>query len=342
MVYVTGRLFARFVPTSYLPLFFSQLTLEQISVLYKYGQFLYTIGNYSGTADYLYHFRVLSTDPDLNLSAHWGKLACDILLGKWDTALEELDSLRESIDARLPGPAPDPSSVGSSSLIQLQSRTWLLHWSLFVYFNHPQGRTLLLETFLSPAYLNTIQTSSPWVLRYLAGAAIVTRKTANSTSSRARHAIRDIVRVIQTEEYQYKDPITQFLKDLYVDFDFEAAQRSLTVAERVVENDFFLGNFRQDFMDNARYLISEAYCRIHQKIDIEYVPCHASLLIHSDVFDSDLSARLNLSQEEGEKWIVNLIRDMRMGADAKIDLEKVRLCRFSPWVMNFQFPSLTS
>jgi translation initiation factor 3 subunit E len=241
--------------------------------LYKYGQFLYTIGNYSGTADYLYHFRVLSTDPDLNLSAHWGKLACDILLGKWDTALEELDSLRESIDARLPGPAPDPSSVSSSSLVQLQSRTWLLHWSLFVYFNHPQGRTLLLETFLSPAYLNTIQTSCPWILRYLAGAAIVTRKTANSTSSRARHAIRDIVRVIQTEEYQYKDPITQFLKDLYVDFDFEAAQQSLTVAERVVENDFFLGNFRQDFMDNARYLISEAYCRIHQKIDIESVPC---------------------------------------------------------------------
>ena len=166
----------------------------------------------------------------------------------------------------------------------------------------------------------------------MAGAAIVTRKTANSASSRARHAIRDIVRVIQTEEYQYKDPITQFLKDLYVDFDFEAAQQSLTVAERVVENDFFLGNFRQDFMDNARYLISEAYCRIHQKIDIECAPCpcRASLLIYSDVFDSDLSARLNLSQEEGEKWIVNLIRDMRMGADAKIDLEKVRLHRFSP------------
>ena len=328
-MYVPDRFFPQLVPTTHIHSFF-QLTLEQISVLYKYGQFLYTIGNYSGTADYLYHFRVLSTDPDLNLSAHWGKLACDILLGKWDTALEELDSLRESIDARLPGPAPDSSSVGSSSLIQLQSRTWLLHWSLFVYFNHPQGRTLLLETFLSPAYLNTIQTSSPWVLRYLAGAAIVTRKTANSTSSRARHAIRDIVRVIQTEEYQYKDPITQFLKDLYVDFDFEAAQRSLTVAERVVENDFFLGNFRQDFMDNARYLISEAYCRIHQKIDIEYIPCRASLLMHSDVFGSDLSARLNLSQEEGEKWIVNLIRDMRMGADAKIDLEKVRLCRFSP------------
>jgi len=32
---------------------------------------------------------------------------------------------------------------------------------------------------------------------------------------------------------------------------------------------------------------------------------------------------LNLSEEEGEKWIVNLIRETRMGADAKIDLEKV-------------------
>ena len=37
---------------------------------------------------------------------------------------------------------------------------------------------------------------------------------------------------------------------------------------------------------------------------------------------SDLSARLNLPPEEGEKWIVNLIRETRMGADAKIDLEK--------------------
>lgn len=38
---------------------------------------------------------------------------------------------------------------------------------------------------------------------------------------------------------------------------------------------------------------------------------------------SDLSDRLNLSRDEGEKWIVNLIRETRMGADAKIDLEKV-------------------
>lgn len=248
-----------------------QLTLEHISALYTFGQFQYTYGNYSGAADYLYHFRILSTDADLNLSAHWGKLACDILSGNWDTALEELNSLREVIDSRSASTSnPIPTQSSESALAQLQSRTWLLHWSLFVYFNHAQGRTLLLETFLSPAYLNTIQTSCPWILRYLAAAAIVTRKAASATSGRAKHALKEIVRVIQMEEYQYKDPVTQFLRELYVEFDFEAAQKSLAIAERVTENDFFLVDLKQEFLDNARYLISEAYCRIHQKIDIEY------------------------------------------------------------------------
>ncbi|TBU51218.1 eukaryotic translation initiation factor 3 subunit 6 [Dichomitus squalens] len=285
------------------------VTLDQITALYNFGKFQYSYGNYSGAADYLYHFRVLSTDPDLTISAHWGKLACDILTGKWDVALEELNSLRDAIDSRAPShPQFATPSSGSAdpALAQLHSRTWLLHWSLFVYFNHPQGRTLLLETFLAPTYLNTIQTSSPWILRYLATAAVLSRKSASGAlSSRVRHSIREIVKVIQMEEYQYQDPVTQFLKELYVEFDFEAAQKELSKAEVVVSNDFFLGEFREDFMDNARYLISEAYCRIHERIDI-----------------GDLSERLNLSRDEGEKWIVNLIRETRMGADAKIDLEK--------------------
>lgn len=40
----------------------------------------------------------------------------------------------------------------------------------------------------------------------------------------------------------------------------------------------------------------------------------------------DLSKTLNLSNEEGEKWIVNLIRDSRIGVEAKIDLKSVSYC----------------
>ncbi|CAZ82678.1 unnamed protein product [Tuber melanosporum] len=71
-------------------------------------------------------------------------------------------------------------------------------------------------------------------------------------------------------------------------------------AEEVLGSDFFLASSAASFVDSARHLISESYCKIHQRIDIK-----------------DLAQRLNLTQDEGEKWIVNLIRDTRV--DAKID-----------------------
>ena len=226
---------------------------------------------------------VLCAYVDRTTSAHWGKLASDILTGNWEVALEELNTLREAIDSRAASTSttsllssPSSNMVSDPALAQLHSRTWLVHWSLFVYFNHPHGRTLLLDTFMSPAYLNTIQTSCPWILRYLSAAAVLSRKTSSSqsapgappVSSRVRNALREIVKVVQTEEYQYQDLVTTFLKELYVEFDFEAAQKALKAAIDVVGNDFFLGEFKDDFLDNARYLISEAYCRIHQKIDL--------------------------------------------------------------------------
>ena len=51
-----------------------------------------------------------------------------------------------------------------------------------------------------------------------------------------------------------------------MEFEFEAAQRELSL--QIVGEDCFLNESRDEFLDNARYLISEAYCRIHQKIDI--------------------------------------------------------------------------
>ena len=51
----------------------------------------------------------------------------------------------------------------------------------------------------------------------------------------------------------------------------------------------------------------------------------------TNVLYSDLSERLNLSRDEGEKWIVNLIRESRMGADAKIDLEKASKFDVTPF-----------
>ena len=45
--------------------------------------------------------------------------------------------------------------------------------------------------------------------------------------------MKDLVRVIQQESYTYRDPITEFLECLYVNFDFDGAQKKLVECETV-------------------------------------------------------------------------------------------------------------
>jgi len=225
-----------------------------VDLLYAYAKFQYECGNYSGAAEYLYFCRVLLPPSNKNyLSAIWGKLASEILM----------------------------------------QRTWLIHWSLFVFFNHPKGRDLIIDMFLyQPQYLNAIQTQCPHILRYLTTAAI--------TNKKRRNVLKDLVKIIQQESYTYKDPITEFLECLYVNFDFDGAQQKLRDCETVLLNDFFLVACIDDFIENARLFIFETFCRIHQCISI-----------------SMLAEKLNMKPEEAERWIVNLIRNARL--DAKID-----------------------
>ncbi|KAF2723454.1 eukaryotic translation initiation factor 3, subunit 6 [Polychaeton citri CBS 116435] len=270
------------------------VTPQMVDQLYEFGQFQYSCGTYEEAGDLLYQFRILSTDNDKVNAATWGKLACDILSTNWESAMEEVQKLKESIDTRL----------FNNPLAQLQHRTWLIHWSLFPFFNHEPAREALIEIFFSPAYINTIQTSCPWVLRYLAAAVITNRNRPGSKNQfmygNYQKQLKDLVRIVRQEGYEYNDPVTAFIKALYVDFDFEEAQKRLSESEEILRTDFFLLAAADAFVDAARHLISESYCKIHQRIDIK-----------------DLSKRLGLSEVEGEKWIVNLIRDTRV--DAKID-----------------------
>ncbi|KAJ2822406.1 eukaryotic translation initiation factor 3 subunit E [Coemansia erecta] len=262
-----------------------QCTPEMVLELYNFGQLQYSSGNYGASADILLHFSILSTDPELTLSAMWGKLASEILFGNWEVGFDDLLKLRETIDkTHFKTPAE-----------QLQQRMWLLHWSLFVFFNHPKGRDGIVETFMLQHYVSTIQNACPWILRYLV-AAIVTNR-------RKRSMVQDLVKIIQQVSYMYQDPITEFIEALYVDFDFTRAAQKLEECEEVLENDFFLTHAVDDFVENARFFYAEVYCRIHKRIDM-----------------AGLTARLNMKPEDGEKWMVKLIRESRM--DAKVDFKE--------------------
>ncbi|CCX09811.1 putative eukaryotic translation initiation factor 3 subunit EifCe [Pyronema domesticum] len=269
-----------------------QITHEMIDVLFEFGQQQFSCGNYAAASDLLYQFRILSTDSEKTAQATWGKLACDILRTEWESAMEEVTKVKDLIEQKL----------YNNPVAQLQHRSWLIHWALFPFFNYDAARETLIELFFSPAFINTIQTACPWILRYLA-AAVITNRNRNRNAGQYQKQLKDLVRVVKQEHYEYQDPITEFVTALRIDYDFEEAQRKLSEAEEVLKSDFFLVATAATFVDSARHLISESYCQIHQRIDIK-----------------DLAKRLNLSQDEGEKWIVNLIRDTRV--DAKIDYKE--------------------
>jgi len=237
------------------------VTPEMVSALYDFGQFQYSCGDYQSASELLYQFRILSTDNDKVAAANWGKLAADILTTNWESAMEEVSKVREIIDTRL----------FNNPLAQLQHRSWLIHWSLFPFFNHEPARDALTELFFSPTYINTIQTYCPWVLRYLVAAVITNRNrhVGKNQQSQYQKQVKDLVRIVRQEGYEYSDPLTEFVKALYVDFDFDEAQKKLLQSDELLRSDFFLVATADSFTDAARHHISESYCRIHQRIDIK-------------------------------------------------------------------------
>eukprot|EP00614_Pseudopedinella_elastica_P035382 CAMPEP_0172617354 /NCGR_PEP_ID=MMETSP1068-20121228/70197_1 /TAXON_ID=35684 /ORGANISM="Pseudopedinella elastica, Strain CCMP716" /LENGTH=456 /DNA_ID=CAMNT_0013423099 /DNA_START=90 /DNA_END=1460 /DNA_ORIENTATION=+ len=279
---------------------------DALEKYYRVAKFEYECGQYEAAAPMLTNFLLVEENKqpsnDLGFAALWGKFAALILLPnegyatKWDLALVEFEKLKAAIDAR-----------GDSDKQQLQQRTWLLHWSLFVFWNHPKGRDLIIDAFLSEKYLQAIQINAPHLLRYLATAMIVNK--------RRRSELKGLERVIQQERYTYSDPVTKFLECLRVDFDFDGAQEMLGECQLMLKSDYFLCNCTDDFVKAARFFIFETYCRIHEKIDI-----------------TGLATKLMMEPEDAELWIVNLIRGAQL--DAKIDSKNNCV------IMGSNFPSV--
>ncbi|KDD74800.1 eIF3 subunit 6 N terminal domain-containing protein [Helicosporidium sp. ATCC 50920] len=255
---------------------------EQIDALYHFAKWNFECGNYTAAAEYLYHYRMLSTNAERGASALWGKLAAGVLLQDFESAMEDLLKLKELIDLDTFAP------VGR----QLASRAWLLHWSLFVFFNHENGLNALLDLFMQERYLTALQMVAPHLLRYVTVAAVVNR--------RRRATLKDLVRVIAQEQYQYKDPVTEFLRSLMAEADFEGAQAALVAAEPLLAADFFLAAAAPAFFESARTLLFESYCRVHRAVRLDTI-----------------GSRLGMDGEATEKWIVDLVRAARL--HAKID-----------------------
>merc|ERR1712151_466355 len=138
------------------------------------------------------------------------------------------------------------------------------------------------------------------MFRYV-GACLVLQKRYTTAN-----ALKEIVKHMHHTGPSYNDPVTRFLTALYIDIDFDQAQKELQQCALVCKVDYFLSDKWAEFEENARLLIFETYCRIHQCINIGMI-----------------ASKLNMSEEEAELWIVKLIQNAKL--DARIDSEKSRV-----------------
>ncbi|CAM9908312.1 unnamed protein product [Chrysoparadoxa australica] len=280
----------------------SDQTLDAVADLAKFN---YDCGAYKTAGEQLGLYLQLTggaTNTARGPSVLWGKLSCAILDTEAETALQLIREVKQIIDFKTSNP-----------LEQLQQRSWLLHWSLFVFFTHANGRDELVTMFMEEKFMQAIQTNCPWMLRYLVTAVILTKSSASM--QRRRYVMKDLIRVLGQEKANYSDPITSFMECLYVQFDFDGAMEMRKKCEEVLLADFFLCNVAEEFMEQARLFIFETYCRIHQKIEVDM-----------------LASKMGMEKEAAEKWIVDLIRGSQL--DAKID------SRSSVIIMGSTFPSV--
>lgn len=291
-----------------------------VDAFYRYGKFNYEIGNYQDTTYIMLYYRELApSDAPNAFMALWGKISSQLLMLRTTdnlaNTLKDIQALQKILDER-----DDVSEKGPTfQLEQLQFRSWLLHWSLFLFFKFPiedpgedtDGSAVeagcpnaesankfllgqMVDFFFHRKHLAAIQTNCPWLLRYLVVAVFILYRSGD------RKYRRFLSNVCKQEAYHYKDPLTTFVDNLYINFNFDKAHETLKECEIVMSNDFFLQHLVDDFLKNARMAIFETFCLIHTKIDTKM-----------------LSGKVDVAEEDAEAWLVNLIQGAKMGA--KID-----------------------
>ena len=278
------------------------ITQEMMLEYYKFAKFKYECGQYSEAetmlANYLIPNGMIGNDKE-RLGALWGRLSCFIMLGNWESSGIVLESLKKHIE-RIP--------IASEQLVQ---RAWLLHWALFVQFNQRDDRDSHFDIFSDRSYIQTIENLCPWMIRYYIASVILSN----------RRRISDRFKEIKSIEADYEDSFTEFITCIYEKFDFDEAKEKLEVCKKCIKNDFFLQVHETKFINKARSLICEVYCTINHTVDLP-----------------SLASKLELSEEEAEKWMVDMVRNASFSSalDARIDSSSKRVVMSSPTKLALQ------
>jgi len=161
----------------------------------------------------MYHLRKITSDL---LQVLWGCLSCKTLLDNWAEAHRTLVAVKTTIEILV-------AANKITTLRALEQCTWLLHWSLFVFWNvSSEGLEYMVKLFKTKHYLQSITTKAPHLLHYLNFIVLLSKrlviKSASGSQHEARRLMKNLVRIRQ--HCDYTDPIVEFVDCLCVKFLF--------------------------------------------------------------------------------------------------------------------------
>jgi len=263
----------------------AELTGTALDTYASVAKMLYEQGEYAQADVILRNYLSVVRGADgPSLSALWGKLACSIALGKWSNAASDLGLVKQAAESKNVAP-----------VVQLQHRGWIVHWGLLIQFGTSADENMP-DVFGDRFNLQCIENTCPWVLRYYTASVILQNRRKNVTN--------DLLREIRHMKYQYSDCFTEFMESLWEQFDFRGAQMKLKQCCETIEKDYFLSAFKDKFMQQSRLLVCEVYCQLNRTVEL-----------------STLADKLELTEEETEVWMVDMVRNASVASvsNARVD-----------------------
>lgn len=271
----------------------------------KYAWTLYEMGDYENSKVLINKLFCIADHGQDLLKLQWGRLYVNMIerfnskdetVAKGQALVDELKSLRYRVESR-----------GPESYFQVISgRCSILHYFLIVtyIFGVEPDYDYLIELFSNDNYMSAIQTCSPHLFRYLIFMLILSKNKKKT----AKYNLESVTTTYENNLCDYEDAVVKFVKLLFLDFNFEQANELIKQFKHEVSKDIFLSDHMDLAVNNSKEMLFEVFCNIYSSVDIELI-----------------SKYLELSKEDSEIWIVNLIRKnnikARFSADNKSCLE---------------------
>jgi len=269
---------------------------KELNNLFNVLMFQFSCGKYDSTPMVLSkYFIPFTQNESRKMEAYWGVLTSEILMGEGyiDNALgtlKELISLEKNLekvqnvqdrsktlDLSSHEDTKDDSSGPKSQhsagyrkteIDRMYERATLLHLSLFLFFNKGEFDQMLGRDglFRDERYAPTISTVCPHLYRYVVMAAFLNTSASDTRSQRTE--LQEIATLLDDNSFAYKDSLTEFLRLLVLENDFEAAKVALEESQELISNDFFMSYYLDVFNEAARVVILRRHCLLFQRIKI--------------------------------------------------------------------------